>query len=629
MHVSAPPTLTVGKLVWQPRPGTFVMTVICKATYALRNGPCQLLETPGPPVQADVYWQDGASRSVCVPNDFAPFKRHVDVMLVGHAWAPHGQAITSLVTRFAVGPVNKTIAVYGDRFWLPDGSLSKPAPFTKMPLSWSRAAGGPRSWNPAGIPPRIDASVPRQLPNLEPVGFVLRGPQQEIPPVGFGPIAPHWPTRVEHLRMHRAAWSHEAWHEEPLPADVDGSYFNVAPEDQQIAQLPAQARILLEHVDPEEPLLIADIEDVLPRASVTRHKGAPQEVWLRADTLLVDVDRRICNVTWRAVVPLRHPQEEGTVVVTPTRGKAALGPTPSAATTHAQPKLPATPPLASEDDTTRTHVAPQTPATSSMLPLSSAPVAKDDVRTGTLVLTQQPAPSSLPFHAPMAQNHGRADTLLVTQQPAISSLPFHAGAQDSPLDETETETETETERKPSVLGEPAVPPVQPIPAEQPPFLLPAAHASAPPVSPAPFALSGALGYPSPVERPPAVPFPAPSTATVTPVAAASPRENRELPPVSQGQAFKPRSTLSIEQYARIKAELWGTRTRLHEVLTRYGIDEVAWRVQERQHAEAIAVEAREGRCDLALALCAAFEAAKAPGVAPPPLGGLNTNAPPP
>ncbi|MDI1434890.1 hypothetical protein [Polyangium sorediatum] len=91
---------------------------------------------------------------------------------------------------------------------------------------------------------------------------------------------------------------------------------------------------------------------------------------------------------------------------------------------------------------------------------------------------------------------------------------------------------------------------------------------------------------------------------------------------SAGGVGAARGDLSVERYARIKVDLWGAQAALHEVLARYGIDEVAWRVHERQQAEALAGEAREGRCDLALALCAAFEAAKAPGVAPPPLGGI-------
>ena len=88
--------------------------------------------------------------------------------------------------------------------------------------------------------------------------------------------------------------------------------------------------------------------------------------------------------------------------------------------------------------------------------------------------------------------------------------------------------------------------------------------------------------------------PAP-TATAAPVAPTAPRAM---------------AVLSVERYARIKAELWGC-TELGAVLERHGIDEVEWRVHERRQGSLLAGEAQEGRCDLALALVAAFETARA------------------
>jgi hypothetical protein len=72
-----------------------------------------------------------------------------------------------------------------------------------------------------------------------------------------------------------------------------------------------------------------------------------------------------------------------------------------------------------------------------------------------------------------------------------------------------------------------------------------------------------------------------------------------------------KARLSLQQYARIKTELWGAHASLSEVLERHGIDEVEWRIHERRQADALADEGRGGRCDLALALMAAFEASQA------------------
>lgn len=80
---------------------------------------------------------------------------------------------------------------------------------------------------------------------------------------------------------------------------------------------------------------------------------------------------------------------------------------------------------------------------------------------------------------------------------------------------------------------------------------------------------------------------------------------------------KPKSELSFERYARIKVHLWSPDASREDVLQKHGIDEVEWRILEQQQTEALELEAKEGRCDLALALVAAFEAANAPSLAAP------------
>jgi hypothetical protein len=83
-------------------------------------------------------------------------------------------------------------------------------------------------------------------------------------------------------------------------------------------------------------------------------------------------------------------------------------------------------------------------------------------------------------------------------------------------------------------------------------------------------------------------------------------------------APKPKSELSFERYARIKVHLWGTNVSREEVLSKHGIDEIEWRIMERHQTEALDLEAKEGRCDLALALLDAFETANtAPTVSAP------------
>jgi hypothetical protein len=139
------------------------------------------------------------------------------------------------------------------------------------------------------------------------------------------------------------------------------------------------------------------------------------------------------------------------------------------------------------------------------------------------------------------------------------------------------------------LGNAGAPPVAP--------LFAPGNAGAPPPAAPLFALGSSEGTAQPV------------TPTVgQAVAEAGAQGGSDPPPAPERPEEK---SITLERYSRIKSELWGADERLPEVLARHGIDEIVWRVHERRQADALAAEAREGRCDLALAMMAAFEAAQA------------------
>lgn len=302
-----------------------MLTVVCKATFALRPGQSAALASPDVPATADIPWHR-ETQCIGVPSDLVPFKRNVDVLLIGHAYAPQRRPVSSLITGFSIANLSKTILVTGDRSWEPNGACPEPEPFVRIPLSWDRAAGGPSTWNPVGLPvgARIDPRTRPRIPNLLPRGFVLQNSNHLIPPVGFGAIAPHWPSRAAYVQKWANTWNHAKWYESLLPQDLDAVYFNSASGDQQLRELPETTQLTLDYLHPDVPRLTTVIEDIRPRATVTR-TSAPgsQELWLRADTLLIDADRCTCSITWRATLALRHPQEEGVVHIEPTRGAAA------------------------------------------------------------------------------------------------------------------------------------------------------------------------------------------------------------------------------------------------------------------------------------------------------------------
>lgn len=309
--------LRVSTLIWQPRPSAFALTVVCKGVFALQPGVSPLAEEQAAPFGADVYWEDDPRRSLRVPSDLVPFKRYAEVFVTGHAYSAYGEPTTSLVASVSLGEWRKAIEVHGDRYWASDGRLSAAAPFVAMPLRWERAAGGPGTWNPVGLAPNgpVDAHGLLRVPNFLPVGMSLRSIEDPIAPIGFGPLAPVWPERMTKLRHHARLWRHDGWMHEPMPEDVDASYFNAAPPDQLLTQLPLGERLVLEFLHPEVPKLITTLETINLRAMVQRDNAEGQDLRLRCDTMWIDTDSATCTLVWRGVVPLQHPGERGTITV--------------------------------------------------------------------------------------------------------------------------------------------------------------------------------------------------------------------------------------------------------------------------------------------------------------------------
>ena len=314
MHVVSTCSLPVASLLWQSQPSVWTLTVVCRATFLLRPGECVLAPDQEDPIEHDDHWNDDAGRSLRVAGDLVPMKPRADITLVGHAFAPGQAAVRSLVVRLLVGELDKSIEVLGDRSFDPEGALHEGPLFSRMPLLYERAAGGPDTSNPVGLRGQLNAYGRVTVPNLQAPGVLITSPSDYIEPVGFGPIAPGWPTRQEKLGRGVEGGALLDVHSGPLPEDLDPSYFNHAPRDQQVLLLRDNERIVLEHLHPDHPRFVTNLPGVRPRATVER-QGITQAVPLRCDTLWIDTDRALCTLTWRAQVPVNHPDEPGRVVI--------------------------------------------------------------------------------------------------------------------------------------------------------------------------------------------------------------------------------------------------------------------------------------------------------------------------
>lgn len=306
--LSLGPLYAVG-LPWQRQSRDWLLTVVCKATFDLTAGELRLSAGQEPINESDNHWDDDVRRSVYAPNDMAPFKKGVDVTLVGNAYAPHRQPCRSVLARLVVGTVDKAIEVHADRAWSGEAQIADGPPFTQMPLRYERAQGGPGTPNPVGI-----VIQPGPLPNLHPA----RRPgtlQDDGSPVGFAPIGAGWPQRESRLRRHRGSFSHVDWFNRPLPDDIEVEYFNAAPADQRLTEIAADQEFILENMHPEHTRLVGRLPGIRPQAFVERHRAAPQELNMVADGLWFDTDRAICTLTWRAQVPLAARDEQGRVLI--------------------------------------------------------------------------------------------------------------------------------------------------------------------------------------------------------------------------------------------------------------------------------------------------------------------------
>ncbi|HLM71694.1 MAG TPA: DUF2169 domain-containing protein, partial [Polyangiaceae bacterium] len=134
MEVLSVSPLRTASLLWQAKPGAWIFTVICKATFVLTPTESPLAAEQDEPNEDDTHWDDDAARSLHAASDFVPFKIRADVALVGHVFAPGKRPARSVVARMVIGDIDKAIEACCDRYFTQDGRLHEGSPFTRMSL---------------------------------------------------------------------------------------------------------------------------------------------------------------------------------------------------------------------------------------------------------------------------------------------------------------------------------------------------------------------------------------------------------------------------------------------------------------------------------------------------------------
>ncbi len=332
MPERALPTATV---VWQTQAKSWLLTVVCKATFSYESGELVLAEQHEPITEHDEHWNDDERRSLLLASDLCPMKPSVDVVLTGHTFAPQGSSVRKLTPRVRVGLLDKSLDVHADRSLGPDGATHEGPPFARMRVVYERATGGPGTWNPVGIRNGTqDSQGHTVLPNVTAPGRAHGGE-----PAGFGPLARTWPTRAELAGQHELFLSKRGYLEQPFPPDLDPRVFSMAPKDQQLSELDDDAPVELDHLHPRLAQVRSKLPGIRPEVSAVRG-GVARAVELRADTLAFDSDRCLCTLVWRGIVPLDHRQDEPVLEVRLSRRPKRAAETTAA---FAVPKMDALP----------------------------------------------------------------------------------------------------------------------------------------------------------------------------------------------------------------------------------------------------------------------------------------------
>ncbi len=310
-----------------------LLVPVVKATFDLSpQGKLILAEEQAPLEVAGKKWDDSDESSDRYEPEGAFFKLATDVVLVGHAHAQERGAREALVA-LKIGALQKGVRVIGDRVWFKSmGSITmtKPAPFERIPLRYERAFGGwdrshadaakhqfePR--NPVGTGFRASGSRFEEgvrLPNLEDPTQLLKEWGDRPAPTGFGFVSPHWQPRAAFAGTYDAAW--EKSRKPLLPRDFDRRFLNAAsPGLIASGYLQGNESVVIANATPEGRLAFSLPGLPPPHVQVWRKKGSDEEFDLRLDTVIVDTDEMKLFLIWRGLLVLaREPTEVESVRV--------------------------------------------------------------------------------------------------------------------------------------------------------------------------------------------------------------------------------------------------------------------------------------------------------------------------
>lgn len=283
--------------------GIDTLFLVVKATFTM-GANLTLAEQQLPIHLVDEYLGEPGASSLKAVSEAHVGKAATDVLLFGLACSPGLKPVKAMDIGIDIAGRQKLARVYGNRVWR-NGVLSEPEPFANMPVVWERAYGGKRvsgssrqdvfSENPLGI----GFGEPEEnslAPNIEPFSPANSARNQAV---GFGPVCPSWPNRVQYAGTYDERWQRER--APYLPQDFNARFLNSAPADQIFPgfMLGGEAiRLVGFHPDGELAFNVPRV-NLMGKAQIGSQS---QEASFDLETLAIYPNQKQFSLTWRGAL---------------------------------------------------------------------------------------------------------------------------------------------------------------------------------------------------------------------------------------------------------------------------------------------------------------------------------------